>query len=256
MRNTMDKSTVMKRLAGFATRLLCAAPALLALSGAAADAGTPAPRMAPVDAYLMGRVEEIALARSAAPDAIAKDATILVLTRTGYETATIGTNGFVCLVARGFSGAPDWPERWNPKIRAAECENPQAARSVAPFIRIRTAMTLAGRTDAEILARIKAALHSKEIPPLEPGAMSHMMSKSSYLSAQGEHDMAHVMFFVPFNDGSAWGANTPGSPVFGGNYWFFTPGHEAETAGLPPLSVLLVGVSNWSDGTPATMTGM
>ena len=256
MRDTMNKSAMMKRLVGFATRLLCAAPALLALSGAAADAGNPAPRMAPVDAYLMDRAEEIALARSAAPDAISKDATILVLTRTGYETATTGTNGFVCLVARGFSGAPDWPERWNPKIRAAECENPQAARSVAPFIKIRTAMTLAGRTDAEILARIKTALSAAEIPPLAPGAMSYMMSKSSYLSAGANHDMAHVMFFVPFKDGSAWGANTPGSPVYGGNYWFFTPGHEAEAAGLPPLSVLLVGVRNWSDGTPAAMAVM
>jgi hypothetical protein len=256
MRHTMDKSVVTKRLARFVTRLICAAPALLALSGAAADAGDPWPRMAPANAYLMDRADEIALARSAAPDAISGHATILVLTRTGYRTAIAGTNGFVCLVSRGFSGAPDWPERWNPKIRAAECENRQAARSVAPFIKIRTAMTLAGRTDAEVLARIEAALRSKEIPPLAPGAMSYMMSKSSYLSAEGEHDMAHVMFFVPFKDGAAWGANTPGSPVFGGSYWFFTPGHEAEAATLPPLSVLLVGVRTWSDGTPAAMAGM
>ncbi len=86
--------------------------------------------------------------------------------------------------------------------------------------------------------------------------MSYMMSKASYLSAGANHDMAHVMFFVPFKDGAAWGANTPASPIFGGNYWFFTPGHDAEAAGLPPLSVLLVGVSNWSDGTSATMAGM
>ena len=118
-----NKAAVMKGLARFATRLLCAAPALLAISGAAADARNPSPRMAAVDAYLMDRTEEIALARSAAPDAISKNATVLVLTRTGYQTAATGTNGFVCLVARGLSGAPDWPERWNPKIRAAECEN-------------------------------------------------------------------------------------------------------------------------------------
>ena len=215
-------------------------------------APTPSyPHMAPVEAYLMDRTQEIALARSAAPDSISRDATILVLTRAGYETAVTGTNGFVCLVSRGFSGAPDWPERWNPKIRAAECQNPQAARSVAALARLRTDMTLAGRTDAEILDRIKAALRTGEIPPLEAGAMSYMMSKASYLQDEGEHSMPHVMFFVPFKNGDSWGANAAGSPVMGGNYWFFTPAHDVDSAALPPLSVLIVGVTTWSDGTPA-----
>jgi len=78
-----------------------------------------------------------------------------------------------------------------------------------------------------------------------------MMSKSAYLTDDGGHDMAYVMFYVPFKDGADWSANASGSPVFGGNYWFYTPGHQAEAATLPPLSVLRVGVSTWSDGTPA-----
>ncbi|SRR5260370_8441672 len=44
------------------------------------------PKMAPVDQYLMERDAEILLARSAAPDSISSDATILVLGRQGYET--------------------------------------------------------------------------------------------------------------------------------------------------------------------------
>lgn len=44
-------------------------------------------KRAPVEAYMMDRAAEIALARSAAPPAISKDATVLVLTRTGYEMA-------------------------------------------------------------------------------------------------------------------------------------------------------------------------
>ena len=44
-------------------------------------------KMAPVDQYLMERNAEILLARSAAPDSISSDATILVLGRQGYETA-------------------------------------------------------------------------------------------------------------------------------------------------------------------------
>jgi hypothetical protein len=52
--------------------------------------------MVPLDQYLMGRDAEIALARSAAPRSVAKDATVMVLGRDGYETAVEGTNGFVC----------------------------------------------------------------------------------------------------------------------------------------------------------------
>lgn len=57
--------------------------------------------MAPLDQYLMpNRQTEISLARSAAPAAIADRATILVLTRAGYETAIEGNNGFTCMVER------------------------------------------------------------------------------------------------------------------------------------------------------------
>lgn len=230
--------------------------ACLALIGGAAQAAESYPRMAPVETYLMDRAQEIALARSAAPASISGNATILVLTPTGYETAVTGSNGFVCWVARGFSGATDWPERWNPKIRAAGCDNPQAARSVMPIAKLRTALTLAGRSDAEIADRIKVALRTREIPPLESSAMCYMMSKSSYLSDDGDHDMAHVMFYIPSRDGNDWGANAPGSPVLGGNYWFYTADHQADAAKLPPLSVLLVRVDTWSDGTPAPMPPM
>ena len=249
-----SNSGVIGRLA--ARVMACAALVGLALLGAAAQAAESYPRMAPVKAYLMDREQEIALARSAAPAAISGNATVLVLTPRGYETAVTGTNGFVCWVARGFSGATDWPERWNPKIRAAGCDNPQAARSVTPIARLRTAMTLAGRSDAEVADRIQAELRTGKIPPLGAGAMCYMMSKSSYLSDDGGHDMAHVMFYIPARDGTDWGANASGSPVFGGNYWFYAPEHQAGAAKLPLLSVLLVGVATWSDGTPATMPPM
>ncbi len=232
--------------------MACAAPAYLALTSAAfANPAAPYPGMAPIGAYLMDRTQEIALAKTAAPNSIAKDATILVLTRTGYQTALTGNNGFICWVGRGFVGASDAPERWNPKIRAADCENPQAARSVIPLVKLRTAMILAGRTDAQTIDRIKTALSSKEIPALEPGAMSYMMSKSSYLTDQGDHDMSHLMFFVAVKNGADWGANAPDTPVIGGNYWFFTPGHEVQIASLPVMSVFITGVATWSDGTPA-----
>jgi hypothetical protein len=57
----------------------------------AQDAVTPYPKMAPIDQYLMtDQSAEIALARSAAPDSIARDAEVQVLGRHGFETAVKG----------------------------------------------------------------------------------------------------------------------------------------------------------------------
>ncbi|MFZ1140720.1 MAG: hypothetical protein WAN76_16160, partial [Candidatus Sulfotelmatobacter sp.] len=70
----------------------------------AQDATTPYPNMAPIDQYLMtDQGAEIALARSAAPESISRDAEVLVLGRHGFETAVKGKNGFVCIVGRGWT---------------------------------------------------------------------------------------------------------------------------------------------------------
>ena len=45
------------------------------------DNKTPYPSMAPLEQYLMGRDAEIAKARSAAPESISRDATVMVLGR-------------------------------------------------------------------------------------------------------------------------------------------------------------------------------
>ena len=72
------------------------------------DAKAPYPSMAPLDQYLMkDKNVEIALARTAAPDSISRDATVLVLAKHGYETAVEGNNGFVCAVERGWTGPID-----------------------------------------------------------------------------------------------------------------------------------------------------
>ena len=82
-------------------------------------------QMAPVAEYLDTNVgAETALARSAAPAAISRDATVLVLKSSGYETAQKGKNGFVCLVERAWMGPMDGAEFWNPKVRGAVCFNP------------------------------------------------------------------------------------------------------------------------------------
>jgi len=207
--------------------------------------------MAAIGEYLMEKNAEIQLARSAAPDSISREATVLVLGRQGYEKAVEGKNGFVCMVARSWMAAFDWPEFWNPKVRAADCMNPQAARSIVPIVFLRSAMVMAGRSKAEILSAIKAAFENGQLPKLESGAMDYMMSKSAYLTDEGEHNLPHLMFFTDGIDAKDWGSGATGSPLMSVPYWFFSSKEPSQMKGLPPMLVFLVGVANWSDGTPA-----
>lgn len=76
----------------------------------AQDAKLTHPAMAPIEQYLMDRNAEIALARSAAPVAISRDAEVMILGQHGYETAIKGKNGFVCIVERSWMLPYDDPE--------------------------------------------------------------------------------------------------------------------------------------------------
>src|SRR5579864_2158371 len=231
-----------RRWAGIALSFVLALGLSGITQGQAKAPSTAYPSMAPLDQYLISdRNTEVALARSAAPEAISRDAQIMVLGRQGYETAVEGKNGFVCLVERGWMSPSDAPEFWNPKIRGPICFNPPAARSVLPTTLKRTEMVLAGRTKAEIIAGNKAAFDKGELPPLEPGGMSYMMSKEAYLTDDGHHNLAHLMFYAPPLDGRAWGADLPKSPIM------LIP----QFKGVQPIDVFIVPVGRWSDGTPA-----
>ena len=174
----------------------------------AQDGKAPYPSVAPLDQYLM--------ARSAAPESISRDAEVLVLGRHGYETAIKGTNGFVCLVERSWTAPIDDPGFWNPKGRAPTCLNAAAARSYLPRTIKKTDLILAGRTKAQMVEAIAAAVDKKELPPMNSGAMCYMLSKS---------------------DPVAWGAGLPGSPIVAFNdKW-------------EDLTVFLLPVRQWSDGT-------
>jgi hypothetical protein len=138
--------------------------------------------MAPLDQYLMtDRNAEIALARSAAPASISSDAKVLVLGRHGYETAVKGKNGFACVVERSWMAPFDDPEFWNPRIRGPICLNPAAARSILPITLKRTELVLAGLSRPQLIDSIRAAVDKGGLPPLEPGAMSYMMSKLQFM---------------------------------------------------------------------------
>jgi hypothetical protein len=211
----------------------------VAWTAQAQDAKTPYPSMAPLDQYLMDRDAEIALARSAAPPSVSQDAEVMILGRHGYETAVKGKNGFVCVVERSWTAPAEDPDFWNPKLRGPICFNPPAVRTYLPLTIKKTELILAGRSKAQMFEEMKAAFDKKELPTLESGAMSYMMSKQGYLSDRDGHWHPHLMFFVPLTEPAVWGADLPGTPLIGSK----VPDDR--------LTVFLLPIAEWSDGTAA-----
>jgi hypothetical protein len=209
----------------------------MAQAAATPSSTTPYAKMAPVEQYLMAdRAAEIALARSAAPDSISRDAEVLVLGRHGFETAVKGTNGFVCIVGRSFTSAAD-ADYWDPKVRVPMCVNAAAARSYLLRVSKETEWGLAGRTQAQMTESITAAFAKKELPAMEPGAMCYMLSKQGYGGDSSPHWPPHLMFFYSDTDPAIWGANLPGSPVV------------AMSDPVERLTQFVIQVQRWSDGT-------
>lgn len=200
----------------------------------------PYPAMAPLDRYLMSdKNAEIALARSAAPASVSDAAEVMVLGRQGYTTAAEGSNGFVCIVERSWGAATDAPDFWNPKMRAPHCFNPPAAKTFLPIYLKKTKLVLAGKSKPEIVAAIASAMDMQELPALDPDAMCYMMSKQQYLGDRNRNWHPHLMFFVPGDAAKSWGADLPGSPILAAN--------DPEER----VTIFLIAVDKWSDGTPA-----
>jgi hypothetical protein len=226
----------------------CASAILMLAIGPGSAYGAAAPdnqaqysSMAPLHLYLDDRETEIAMARSAAPEEISRDATVMVLGEHGYVTAVKGKNGFVCIVERSWMSPDVSPDFWNPRLRGPICFNPPAARSILPATFERTKLALAGKSKNQIIASNKEAYDNKELPQLEPASMSYMMSKRAYLTDHGDHNLAHVMIYTPHMDPKAWGADVTNSPIM----------LNPQFKDAEPIDVWVIPVGKWSDGTPA-----
>ena len=218
--------------------------ALLAALGADAPAiaETVYPVMAPLARYAMAsQGEEVALARSAAPPSVSRDADIMTLGAHGYETAARGANGFVCMVQRSWASGVQADEFWNPRLRGPICFNPAASRSVLPTYLERTRWVLEGASRVEIERRVRATVAAGRYTPPAIGAMSFMMSRGGYLGDKaGGPWHPHLMFFQPSAAGGplSWGANLDGAPLL------------ASSDPVEPVTIFFIPVAQWSDGTP------
>ncbi len=144
-----------------AAALLAFGQGMVGVARATEAAGTYA-AMAPMNEYLMAdRDAEIALAKSAAPPALAKDASVVVLTKAGYVEAVEGKNGFTCIVERSWMSPTDSEQFWNPKMRGPICYNVAAVRSILPYTLERTKLVLGGMTKDEMIAKVKAEVAGK-----------------------------------------------------------------------------------------------
>lgn len=229
----------LKSLIGFLCFVAVALPGATRLARAQA-ASAPYPAAASLEQYLIPeKASEIELARSAAPTSISDGAEVLILGKDGYTTAAQGRNGFVCIVERAWAKSTDDPEFWNPKVRAPLCLNAPAAKTYLPIVLMKTKLVLAAKSKMEIAQALRSAIDKGELPPVEPNAMCYMMSKQQYLSDDDVHWHPHMMWYVPDDSIKTWGANLPGVPVIAGN----VPEDR--------MTVFMVKVDHWSDGTPA-----
>lgn len=212
--------------------LTIAAPRTEAQHPAAQEVSTRYLTMAPIAQYRMDRKAEIALARTAAPASISRDAEIMVLGEKNFEVAVPGKNGFVCVVGRAFAGPLNNPEFWNPRNRSPICYNPPAARSLLPYAMKQTGMALAGASKVQIREAVRSAVARKELGAPESGSMAYMMSRNAYLTDRGGHNLAHLMFELPRGG------------LFQEDRNYFVSWDPA------PVIEFNVPVGTWSDGTP------
>jgi hypothetical protein len=105
---------------------------------------------------------------------------------------------------------------------------------------MKTRWVFEGKSKTEIGQATASALDSKELPPLAANSMCYMMSKEQYLNDVGKAWHPHLMFFVAGGDAAAknWGANLPGSPII------------AASDPEERVTILMVPLGHWSDGTP------
>ena len=236
----MNQRTVrMVTLGNFALIVALTAASLMPAQDAKSE-GKTYNSIAPIEQYLMtDRNAEIALARSAAPDSVSRDAEILILERLGYKTAVKGKNGFVCLVERSWMAPFDDPEFLNPDQRVPLCLNPPAAQTHLPLVFKATELGFAGLSKTQMFNSIKAAFDKKQLPLPAPGSMCYMMSKQQFFNRKVGNADPHLMFWFPQQDHLDWGADSPDSPV------------DVHQYSPEPVTEFSISVSKWSDGTPA-----
>jgi hypothetical protein len=192
----------------------------------------------PLNEYLMPRDAEITLARSAAPANISDRATIKILTPNGYQVASEGNNGFVCMVMRGWAAPTYTPAQfrnlvYEAKVRAPICFDPVASRTVLPYYELRSKLGREGRTTDQIAESIQAAYVKGQLPKRDVVSFAYMWSADQELGPGIGHWHPHMMVFAPYYENATLGGNEFGTPL----------PQVSDDAGTP-FTVVVIPVDN------------
>jgi len=174
----------------------------------------------PFSEYMMTPEAEIALARSAAPENVSAHATVKILTSSGYKIAAQGDNGFVCMVMRGWAGAPTFgplPVRemivYSSKVRAPICFDPVASRTVVPYHELRAKLAMEGKDPDAIASEVARAYALGKLPKRESVAFAYMWSADQDLGPGAGAWHPHMMVYTPYYENSMLGGNQLGGPL-------------------------------------------
>lgn len=196
----------------------------------------PAPASAyPAPPRSLGETEEIALARTAAPEEISANADIYVLRGTKFVKARAGSNGCACMVARDSHEGSRYPI----------CYDQEGARTQLWREMLESSLRAKGRTEDEVERAVGDAYAKGELRRPTRASVAYMMSSSQ------------VLFSSPRAEGKRVGAWHP-------HLMLLLPEVAPEQLGLaaksrvdviqihskgPSHSELIVKVPKWSDGT-------
>ena len=163
-------------------------------------------------ASAQSREDEIALALSAAPPAIAAHANVYVLTDTGFQKAREGSNGFTCLVLRDHL-------RTRPDAKGPVCYDPEGTRVIVPRVMAETRMQIAGKSEADISRAIHVGLENGTYHPPARAGIAYMLSPRAMGLFPGSDTLVsvapHVMIYAPYLRNADIGGVPPtlGMPV-------------------------------------------
>jgi len=178
------------------TVFLCATGVMSARS--AQDSSANPPKTAP----LLPRDQEITLAESAAPPAIAKNAAVYVLEEKGYTKVRDGSNGFTCLVER------DLPLNIEPI-----CYDEEGSSTLLLAVLRKAELRRQGKSEEEVKAEIGEGYSSGRFrAPRRPG-MAYMLSPDTHVynprSGKTRTLPPHLMFYAPYLKNSDIGIDEP-----------------------------------------------
>lgn len=180
--------------AGGAALLWTLAAAVLALS-ATALAGQPVAELS-LD-------EEVRLALSAGPPAVARQAEVWILGERGLEKAIDGSNGYACMVIRSAA---------DPELLAPHCFSPDAVETVVPAKVAESRMQVRGMGAEEIDAALRRAMEDGELPLPSGDAFAYMLSSGQRLGPAGRW-RPHFMIYMPYATNEMVGGS-PEMPAF------------------------------------------